>query len=60
MNSDSDADPRVLRRAKNAERQRKRRANCMRVEEENAQRRARFERESADEVSRSFFKQKHT
>ena len=50
MNSDSDADTRVLRRAKNAERQRKRRADCMRVESAD-QRRARIERESAQRAA---------
>ena len=50
MNSDSDADPKVLRRAKNAERQRKRRADCMMVESAD-QRRARLERESAQRAS---------
>ena len=39
MNSDSD--PRALRRAQNAETQRKRRANCVSLNEENDQRRAR-------------------
>ena len=50
MNSDSDDDTRVLRRAKNAERQRKRRADCMRVESAD-QRRARIERESAQRAA---------
>ena len=50
MNSDSDVDPRVLRRAKNAERQRKRRANCMMVESAD-QRRARIEIESAQRAA---------
>ena len=50
MNSDSDANLRVLRRAKNAERQRKRRADCMMVESAD-QRRARIERESAQRAA---------
>ena len=37
----SDSDPRALRRAQNAETQRKRRANCVSLNEENDQRRAR-------------------
>jgi hypothetical protein len=45
MNSDSDpgaySDPRALRRAQNAETQRKRRANCVSLNEENDQRCAR-------------------
>mgnify|MGYP006205492195 CR=1 FL=1 len=49
----SNADPRALRRAQNAETQRTQRADRVRVEEENDRRRARliipgvFERESA-------------
>ena len=41
--SKSDADPRALRRAQNAEAQRRRRADRVRVEEEIDRRRARLE-----------------
>ena len=40
--SKSDADPRALRRAQNAEAQRRRRADRIRAEEENNQRRSRL------------------
>ena len=57
-NINSDADPRALRRAQNAETQRRRRADRVRAEEENHRRRARLiipgviERESAQRASR--------